>query len=173
MQDEVLLTPQQTADFLGIRRKIAKNVNFSVVYGADDQTVAETAEIRSIEKAHQLKVLWFQKYPQAGDYIQSVQGQVYDNPYATTIYGRRIRLDAESEDIGSMQRKAVNYPIQGSAAEILKRALIRCKDLDMALTVHDEILFDGYIEEQWLHESLEHIAPLYTPIEVRYLGRWE
>ena len=164
---------QQTASFLGIPRRISKNVNFSMIYGATDQTIAETAGIRDIKRAGELKQLWFAKFPQAGDWIQSMQGQVFDEPYATTLYGRKMRLDFESDDVGSMQRKAVNYPIQGSSAEILKRSLIATKDLDVALQVHDELLIDGYVEEEMLKDKLENIAPLYTPIEVKYRSRWE
>jgi len=161
---------QQTANFLGIPRRPAKNVSFAMIYGATDETIAETAHIRSISRARQLKEMWFEKYREAGDYIQAIQEEALRNPYATTLYGRRIRLptiDEESE--GGIMRKAVNYPIQGSAAEILKRALIKCKHLPIVLQIHDELLFDGKVELP----DLENMAPLHTPIEVKYLERWE
>jgi len=161
---------QETADFLNIPRRPSKNVNFAMIYGATDATIAETAHIRSISRAKQLKEMWFEKYREAGNYIQYIQEEALKHPYATTLYGRSIRLptiDEESE--GGIMRKAVNYPIQGSAAEILKRALVKCKDLPLALQVHDEILVDGKVELP----DLEDISPLHTPIEVRYLERWE
>lgn len=161
---------QATADFLGIPRGVAKNTNFAMIYGATDYTIAEVAKVRSIARAHQLKEMWFEKFPQAGDYIDACQRRALEYPYATTLFGRKIRLptvEEESED--RIMRKAVNYPIQGSAAEILKRALIKCKDLPMLLQVHDEILFDGKVDLP----DLEHIAPLYTPIDVKYIERWE
>ena len=164
---------QQSANFLGIRRRIAKNVNFSFIYGGTDETIAETAGIRDVRRAAQLKAMWFQKFPQAADWIQSVQGQAIEYPYATTLYGRRLRLPTvEEESIDGIGRKAVNYPVQASAAEILKRGLIQCKELDLALTVHDSILVDGYIPEERM-KQLEDIAPLHTPVEVKYLSRWE
>jgi len=161
---------QTTADFLGIPRRPSKNVNFSMIYGATDETIMETAHIRSLSRAKQLKEMWFAKYKEAGDYIQTLQEESLRNPYVTTLFGRSIRLptlDEESE--GKIQRKAVNYPIQGSAAEILKRALIRCKDLPIVMQVHDEMIFDGRVELP----NLDDIAPLQTPIEVKYLQRWE
>jgi len=162
---------QQTADFMNIERRLAKNVGFAMIYGATDATIAETAKVRSISRAKQLKEMWFAQYREAGDWIQSIQLEALGHPYAKTIFGRNIRLPTiEEEDAGGIMRKAVNYPIQGSAAEILKRALIMCKGLPMSLQVHDEILFDGKVE---LPNGLEHIAPFHTPISVKYLQRWE
>lgn len=162
---------QHTADFLGIERRPAKSVDFAMVYGATDDTIAETAGIRSIGRVRELKERWFQLYREAGGWIQSVQLDALNYPFAKTLFGRRIRLPTiEEEDSGSIMRKAIDYPNQGSAAEILKRALIISKGLPMSLQVHDEILFDGKVE---LPDGLEHIAPFHTPISIKYLQRWE
>jgi len=161
---------QQTADFLNIPRRPSKNVNFAMVFGATDETIMETAHIRSLSRAKQLKEMWFDKYKEAGDWIQTIQEEALRNPYVTTLFGRRIglpTLDEESES--EIQRKAVNYRIQGSAAEVFKRAMIRCKDLPIVLQIHDEMVFDGMVELP----RLDNIAPLNTPIEVRYLQCWE
>lgn len=164
---------QSTADFLGIPRPPSKNVNFAMIYGATDQTIAETAHIRSIQRAGQLKEMWFQLFPQAGDYIQTVQHECHETGRARTIFGRNMRLPTEDEESrDGIERKAVNYPIQGSAADILKRGLIQCKDMDIALQVHDELLLDGMILPDKF-TALESIAPFRTPIEIRYLERWE
>jgi len=162
---------QTTSDFMGILRGLAKNVNFAMIYGATDETIADTAKIRSIQRAKQLKEMWFAKYREAGDWIQTVQVEAFDNPWSETVFGRRIRLpDIEEEGADRIMRKAVNYPIQGSAAEILKRALILCKHLPMALQVHDEILVDGRFD---IPKGLEEIAPFQTPVDTKYLDRWE
>jgi len=164
---------QTTADFLGINRSISKNVNFAMIYGATPQTMADTAHIKSIERAKQLREMWFQLFPQAGDWIQTVQHEALDTRRAKTIFGRNMRLpDEEEESIDGVQRKAVNYPIQGSAADILKRGLIRCKDMPISLQVHDELLVDGFIPADRF-KPLENIAPIRTPVEVKYLRRWE
>jgi DNA polymerase I-like protein with 3'-5' exonuclease and polymerase domains len=163
---------QATANFLGIPRKIAKNVNFAFIYGATDETIANTAEIPNLNRCHQLKEGWMQKFPQAADWIQCCQEECITHPYATTVFGRKLRLpDIEEEGLEAVQRKSVNYRIQGTAAEILKRALIICQKHTMALQVHDEILFDSHVDVP--KEQLEHIAPFSTPVEVRYLERWE
>jgi len=84
-----------------------------------------------------------------------------------------MRLPTEDEEsYDGIERKAVNYPIQGSAADILKRSLIKCQDMDIALQVHDELLLDGiYLPDKF--EALENIAPFRTPVEIHYLERWE
>jgi len=164
---------QIAADFMGIDRNICKNVNFAMIYGGSDQTLAETAHIKSRTRATQLRNMWFQLFPQAGDYIQTVQHECHKVGRAQTIFGRQMRLPTEDEEsYDGIERKAVNYPIQGSAADILKRSLIKCQDMDIALQVHDELLLDGiYLPDKF--EALENIAPFRTPVEIHYLERWE
>jgi len=164
---------QIVADFMGIDRKIAKNVNFAMIYGGTDQTLMETAHIRTIQTATRLRIMWFDLFREAGDYIQSIQRQSHYTNKAVTIYGREMRLPTEEEEnADAIERKAVNYPIQGSAADILKRALIYCKDMDLALQVHDELLIDGIAMPNEL-EAIEHMAPFHTPIDIKYLERWQ
>lgn len=162
---------QTTADFLNIPRIIAKNCNFALIYGATDQTLMETAHIRNIERARQLRENIFKLFTGVGDWIETLNHGI--PTHATTVFGRTIRLpDLEEESLDGIYRKNINYRIQGTAAEILKRGLIICKDLPMALQVHDEILVDGYIPD-YVFKPLEHIAPFKTPIETKYLDRWE
>jgi len=67
---------------------------------------------------------------------------------------------------------AIKPRFNTSAAEVLKRGLIALKHLPMALQVHDELLVDGYYQPH-VFEVLEHLAPFSTPVEVKYLARWE
>ena len=167
---------QQSANFMGIPRKTCKNVNFAMIYGATDQTIMETANIRNLELAHNLKVSWGKKFPQAFDWIMTMQEEALMYPWAETLLGRRIRLPSLEEDSPEgIQRKGVNYRIQGSAAEGLKRTLKALWDrgLDIALQVHDELVIDGRVEKELLQSVAEDILPLHTPIEVRYLQQWE
>ncbi len=164
---------QITADFLGIPRSVAKNVGFCMIYGGTVQTIMETARIKSMSRAKQLREMWFQLFPGASDLIQTVQHDCHYTGKGTTIFRRNMRLPTEEEESrDGIERKAVNYPIQGSAADILKRALIHCGKMDLALQVHDELLLDGmYLPDRFA--GLENIAPFRTPIEIRYLERWE
>ena len=164
---------QHVANFLNISRRLGKTVNLAMTYGATDETIMETAQIRDIRMARRLKEMWMRKFPEAGDYIMAKQEEALRTGRATTVFGRKIRLPTqEEESVDGIKRKAVDYPCQGSAAEILKRGLILCKDLPMALQVHDEILVDGFVPAHRF-EPLESIAPFRTPVEVKYLERWE
>jgi DNA polymerase-1 len=161
---------QETASFLNIPRRLAKNINFGMIYGATANTLRETAKIRNVRQCEQLIHDWFLKFKGAGDWIHEVQELGLKKGYVTTIFNRRIRLPLEEDNEDGLRRKAVNYTIQASAAEIVKRAMIKCKHLPMVLQVHDELLFDGKVE---LPEGLDWIAPFHTPITVKELSRWE
>jgi len=164
---------QTTAEFLNIDRSFAKNVNFALIYGATDETLMETAHIRSLDRARQLKESMFQLFTGVGDWIEAKHHEATQTYKARTIFGRDLRLPTEEEErIDGIHRKSVNYPIQGSAAEILKRGLIRMKDLNLSLQVHDELLVDGFVPD-YRFKPLEDIAPFHTPVEVKYLDRWQ
>jgi len=164
---------QQVAVFMDVTRKLGKTMNLAMTYGATDETLMEHSGIKNINRVRQLRVMWGRKFPQAMDWINSRQVDALRTGVARTIFGRAIRLptlDEESAD--GIRRKAVDYPCQGSAAEILKRGLLKVKDLELALQVHDEMLIDGYVPDYRL-KVLEDIAPFRTPVEIKYLERWQ
>lgn len=165
---------QTTADFLGIPRGIAKNVNFALVYGATDQTLAETAHIRDVRRAGRLREEIFRLYRGIGAFVEEQHYLARHGATSVrTLGGRYLRIPGEDEDSpDGRERKMINYQVQGSAAEILKKGLRICKDMPLALQVHDELLCDGYIPDGRF-EPLRHVAPFETPIEVKYLMRWE
>jgi len=161
----------QVAMFMNIARKLGKTINLAMTYGATDETLMEQSGIKSLPRVRQLREMWGRKFPQAMDWIESRQEDALRTGIAKTLFGRKIRLPSpEEESLDGIRRKAVDYPCQGSAAEIHKRGLILCKGMPMSLIVHDEILFDGKVE---LPEGLDSIAPFRTPIAVKYLQRWE
>lgn len=163
----------QVANFMGITRRLGKLINLAMTYGATDQTLMENAGIRDIGRIKQLRMMWGQKFPGAMDYIESVQHDSLITGRAKTVFGREIRLPSQDEEsVDSIHRKAVDYPCQGSASEILKRGLILLKDLPIALQIHDELLVDGFIPD-YRFKPLESIAPFPTPVGVSYLDRWE
>ena len=166
---------QYTAEFLNIERKLAKNVNFCMVYGGTDETIMETAGIDNIGRARDLKRMWFRKYKGAGDWIEGVQKDTLDTMECLTLGGRVIRIDpAYEKSEGAIRRKAVNYPIQASASEIMKNAMRKCGHLEAVLQVHDSELFEGDVKEELLALDLENsIAPFRTPFSIKLLERWE
>ncbi len=166
----------ETAVFLGIPRKISKNVNFGMIYGATPQTLKETARIQSLNECSRLISIWFNRYRGAERWIRDCQNFGMTHGYITTLYGRDIVLPMDIESDDGIKRKAVNYTIQASAAEIVKRAMIRCwnEEMPMRLQVHDELLFNGDIQHTISLLELDHIVEgLKTPISVKVLDRWE
>jgi len=117
--------------------------------------------------------MWGKKFPEAMDWIDSRQEDALRTGMAKTIFGRNIRLpDLDEDNLDGIRRKAVDYPCQGSAAEILKRGLIVMQHLPIALQVHDELLVDGYFPESTF-DPLTNIAPFATPMSIKYMDRWE
>ena len=93
--------------------------------------------------------------------------------YATTIFGRKARLPRLGEvAFEHIQKCAINYTPQGSAADVVKRAMLRCDDMgfNQALQVHDEILVDGVVE---FPDELAYIHPgINTPFTVHTGTDW-
>jgi DNA polymerase I-like protein with 3'-5' exonuclease and polymerase domains len=104
---------QRTADFMGIERKIAKNVGFGMVYGATAQTLSETAKIPDLDRCQRLIDTWFRRYTGVRDWIYEQQRYGLYKGYITTLFGRKIRMPVEEGNEESIKRKAVNYAIQG------------------------------------------------------------
>jgi DNA polymerase-1 len=154
-------------------RRITKNVNFSIIFGATLQTVMDTAGISDSHKAAEIMNLWMSKFKRAAEWIRDTQQYGLNHGITRTMYGRELRVDREADE-GSIMRKAVNYAIQGTEAEIVKRAMLKCAHLPMALEIHDELLFDGDVVDEVLACDLEHVSSkIRTPISIKVLERWE
>jgi len=162
---------QFVADFMGIIRKTAKNVQFGMVYGATATTLRETAHIKDLKVCNKLIDKWFSMFPEAERYIKTVQARGLRDGFITTMFGRRISIAFENED--AMKRKSINYTIQGSAAEIMKRAIVMTAHLPQVLTIHDELLFDGDVTEELKLLDLVNLSPCYTPYTLKVMKCWE
>ena len=134
-------------------RRNAKAVNFGVVYGISDFGLANNLGI-SRKEAKSYIDTYFERYPGITNYMENVVREARDKGYVETLFHRRREIpDINSRNFnvrGFAERTAINSPIQGSAADILKIAMIR---LDQALTdrnfktrmllqVHDEIVLE-------------------------------
>ena len=134
-------------------RRNAKAVNFGVVYGISDFGLANNLGI-SRKEAKSYIDTYFERYPGIKAYMENVVREARDKGYVETLFHRRREIpDINSRNFnvrGFAERTAINSPIQGSAADILKIAMIR---LDQALTdgnfktrmllqVHDEIVLE-------------------------------
>jgi DNA polymerase-1 len=161
---------QYTADRIGISRHLAKTINYAITYGATAETIMEQARIKDVEQAQHLLDGWKSVFRAAAYWLEEAQRYGLRTGYTLpTLFGRSIKLPTNEGRL-RIARKAANYPIIGSDAEIMKRALIICKDLPLAITVHDSITCDGDIA--FPLDQLEYIAPFRIPFEVKQTTCW-
>ena len=148
-------------------RRNAKAVNFGIIYGMSDFGLAEQVGV-SVAEAREFIRSYFENYPEIKDYMDNNIEFCKKNGYVTTMLNRK-RFIREINEKNYMRqefgkRLAMNSPIQGSAADIIKIAMIKVDELlkkhglksKMILQVHDELIFDVYKEE--LSEVMEIVA---------------
>jgi DNA polymerase I len=135
-----------------IRRR-AKAINFGIIYGISAFGLANQLSIPRQEAADYIK-RYFERFPGIRDYMDETKAFARENGYVTTIFGRRCNYPnitkGHPSERAFMERAAINAPIQGSAADIIRRAMVRMEDaLDkariearMLLQVHDELIFE-------------------------------
>lgn len=148
-----------------MRRK-AKTANFGIIYGISAFGLAERMDV-SRSEAKQLIDEYFITYPGVKEYMDKSIAKAREKGYTETLYGRRCKLpDINSHNAvvrGYAERNAINSPIQGTAADVIKVAMINidCRMREeglkskMILQVHDELNFSVYPSE---HEQLERLV---------------
>ena len=148
-----------------LMRRQAKTVNFGIVYGISDYGLSEQLGT-SVAEARQFIETYYEKYPKIRTYMNSIVDDCEKNGYVTTLLGRRREIP-EIHDKNRMirefgKRAAMNAPIQGSAADLIKLAMI---DIDkamrekhvmskMILQVHDELIFTVPLDEVEMMKEL-------------------
>jgi DNA polymerase-1 len=150
------------------QRSHAKTVNFGIIYGVSAFGLSNQTDLSRSESAALIEA-YYKTYPRLKAYISEQIESARENGYVQTISGRRRYLkDINSQNAvvrGAAERNAVNAPIQGSAADIIKIAMInihkRLKEENlqskMLLQVHDELIFDAYKTElEKLKEIIKH-----------------
>jgi DNA polymerase-1 len=164
------------------QRSHAKTVNFGIVYGVSAFGLSNQTSLSRSESAALIEA-YYQTYPRLKSYIQEQIDFARDNGYVQTILGRRRYLkDINSQNAivrGGAERNAVNAPIQGSAADIIKIAMINIhKKLisenwksKMLLQVHDELVFDVHLSEvekiqPMIQYEMENAFKLAVPLEI-------
>ena len=169
---------QVTADM----RRIAKVLNFGVVYGLSAYGIAQQTEF-SPEEGQRFIETYFSKYPGIQRYIESTKEEARENGYVSTLLGRRRYIpdiNASNYNVRhAAQRAAVNMPIQGGAADIMKLAMIAMhrRMLEaglrarMLLQVHDELVFEVPTDEvealrEIVYREMPHAIELTIPMKV-------
>ncbi len=163
-------------------RRHAKEVNFGVLYGMGEFGLARRLNI-SRKRAREFIEQYFANFPRVKEYIDEVHHAARENGYVETIMGRRRLLpeiNAKNYQVRqNAQRIAINTPIQGSAADLMKRAMIdvhrtlhdRRFRARMLMQVHDELVFEAPEEEverlaEMLKEIMGGAMELRVPLEV-------
>ena len=149
------------------QRSNAKTVNFGIIYGVSAFGLSQQTDLNRTE-AKELIDTYYATYPKLRNYMRDQVDFARDNGYVTTVLGRRRYLkDINSQNAvvrGAAERNAVNAPIQGSAADIIKLAMICIQNRlekenwksKMLLQVHDELVFDVPKEEvEALHKMVK------------------
>jgi len=171
-------------------RRIAKTVNFGVIYGISPFGLSEALSI-SREDARQYIEQYFARHPGVKSYIDRCVDDARCNGYVTTLFGRRRAIpEIRSKNSATRQqgeRLAVNSPVQGTAADIIKIAMVRIwKNLkekgfrsQMILQVHDELLFEVPENElaemmELVRKEMEGVLSLSVPlrVEIHYGRNW-
>src|SRR3954468_18751339 len=139
-------------------RSKAKMINYGIVYGLSDYGLADRLNIPR-DEAHEIIETYRARFPKVAEFIERTIEEARERGHVTTLYGRRRQipeLKARNWGVRSLgERLAVNTPIQGTAADVIKLAMIgTARALDEAalrtrliLTIHDELLFEGPPEE--------------------------
>jgi DNA polymerase I len=131
-------------------RRQAKAINFGVIYGISAFGLANNLRIPR-EDAKRFIDTYFERFPGIREYMDRTVAFAKEHGHVQTLFGRRIHtpeINAKGPQAGFAYRAAINAPIQGSAADIIRRAMIRVpKAIDglpakMLLQVHDELLFE-------------------------------
>ncbi len=168
------VTPQQ--------RRIAKTANFGIMYGISAFGLAQRLRIPRNE-AKQIIDDYFRHFPSISYFIEDTLTAARENGYVETIFGRRRYIpDINSHNAtvrALAERNAVNAPIQGTAADIIKIAMINVDrrmtqehlKSKMVLQIHDELLFDAVPEEfealkRLVVEEMENVTKLSVPLTV-------
>ena len=148
---EVFGVPLDAMD--GETRRRAKAINFGIIYGISGFGLARQLGISQGE-ARDYIAAYFENFPGIRTYMDNIKTEARETGYVETLFGRRIHINgiasSNQAQRGFAERQAINAPIQGSAADIIKRAMVRLPaamqdagiDARMLLQVHDELIFE-------------------------------
>ncbi len=161
-------------------RSAAKTVNFSIVYGISDFGLSQDLGV-SFQEAHHYIEHYYAQYPKIREYLDSLKKQAYERGFVETMFGRRrvVReLTSPNRNIRAFgERAAMNTPVQGTAADIIKIAMNRVStelrkanlDASLILQVHDELIIECREDQaepaaRVLKEAMEGAAKLTVPL---------
>ncbi|MCX8506851.1 MAG: DNA polymerase I, partial [Alphaproteobacteria bacterium] len=165
-------------------RRRAKAINFGIIYGISAFGLSNQLGV-SQSQAKQFIDAYFLRYPGIRAYMESTKQFAHEHGYVTTLFGRKCHIDGIKNAVGAKrgfaERQAINAPLQGSAADIIKHAMVKIpsalaaagSEARMLLQVHDELVFELPESEvdttaPLLKNIMENAAHLSIPLIVDY-----
>ena len=161
----------EVGDVTKEQRRAAKAVNFGLIYGMSAFGLAKQLGVER-KTAQEYIDLYFARYPGVAAYMERTREQAKADGYVETVYGRRLHLPEINSRNGARrqyaERSAINAPMQGTAADIIKRAMLAMDrwigadnpDIRMIMQVHDELVFE--VRTEALEEALIEIPRVMT-----------
>jgi DNA polymerase-1 len=177
-------------------RRRAKAINFGIIYGISAFGLSAQLGI-SKQEAGEYIATYFKRFPGIRDYMETTKKHAHETWFVSTIFGRRIHypeINTKNPSMrGFLERASINAPNQGSAADIIRRALIRMPDaladaklqsVRMLLQVHDELVFEAKTSEAdkalktietVMERAAEPVVKLAVPVQVdaKAADNWE
>jgi len=162
------------------QRRVAKTANFAIIYGVSAYGLSQQTDL-SVTEAKQFIDIYFHRYPKIKGYTDGIVERARKDGYVTTLLGRRRSLPeitSKNRQVREFaERTAINTPIQGTAADLIKMAMIAIdKDISsmkskMVLQVHDELVFDAHNDEldklkRIVDKRMCHAVKLKAPLAV-------
>jgi len=155
-------------------RSVAKSINFGLIYGMGPKKLSETINV-STKEAKEFIQKYFDSFPTVKTFLELTKAQARDQGYVETLLKRRRFFDfasANARTIANFEREAVNTIFQGSAADIIKKAMIEIKNRfpnsKMLLQIHDELIFDINSKDEAYEFKyiMENVFKLKVPLKV-------
>jgi DNA polymerase-1 len=164
-------------------RRKAKTINFGLIYGMSAFGLAKQLDL-SRDEAQNYINRYFERYQGVSKYMTDIKKLAHQNGYVETLLGRRLYLnEINSKNVARMkgaERMAINAPMQGTAAELIKKAMISIDTwlksnpqirADMTMQVHDELVFEVHLDDVQVFMSnlkyaMEHALVLRVPLMV-------
>lgn len=164
------------------QRRSAKAINFGLIYGMSAHGLSKQLGIERHQAADYMTT-YFERYPGVKDYMNTTREQAKLDGYVETVFGRRLYLPEINASNGMRrqyaERTAINAPMQGTAADIIKRAMISIQhylqqsnsDIRMIMQVHDELVFEVPLDQiddakAKIEKYMVDAAQLNVPLEV-------
>ena len=160
------------------QRQVAKGINFSVIYGMSYRRLSKKLGM-SQQRTYDLYSKYIRLYHEVFCYLEGQEKFAEKNGYVETLFGRKCYTplinSPQKRMVGFAKRQAVNAPIQGSNADIIKMAMVKLNEvspnLNMLLQIHDELIFEipnEKIDEtiRFIKDLMENIVKLSVPMIV-------